>query len=668
MKSASGILLCVVCTACGGGRSSEPPPVPAPSARNLVIITIDTLRADRVGAYGYRAARTPAIDALARDGMRFTHAYATAPITLTSHASLMTGRYPAGHGARHNGMRLDLSTPTLADALSRAGFATGGFVGAFPLDRRFGLIKGFQTYGDRMPRGAPGHAINERPGRLVVDEALAWLAANRAGRFFLWVHLFEPHAPYGNPADPVEARRPAQARYDDEVSEADRQVARVIEALGADRASTLVVFAADHGEAFGEHGEIGHSVFVYDTTLHVPLVFSGPGIPAGRTSDERVDLIDVAPTVMRALAVTPFDTDGVDLEPVISGGALPARDLYAESFAPLLDFGWSPLRSLRSGSWKYIAAPSPELFDLARDPAETTNVLEAHKAEAAALGERVQRFSGTELTRRAANDPEALARLQALGYASGSKVVTDSTRPDPKDRRALAARIARVASGELQGRALERELRAILAEDPANPQAHLRLGYVLVDSDRCAEAAGHFRQAIAEHLPSVDAHLGLAGCDAAAHRFDAAAATLRQAEQIEPDNPVVIANLGLVLSDAGHPDQAVAPLRRALTLDPDLHQARFALALALARTDHRADASETARELLRRLPPDAPQRAEVERLLSRPAIARRRSYPIHHSPPRDPIRRTPPGDSGAIPAPRPRRLSNRHTTGWCSFC
>ncbi len=616
MKSAALVLICVLCAACGGGRSAESPPPPAPSAKNLVIITIDTLRADRVGAYGYRAARTPAIDALARGGMRFTHAYATAPITLTSHASLMTGRYPAGHGARHNGMRLDLATPTLAGTLSRAGFATGGFVAAFPLDRRFGLIKGFQTYGDRMPRGAPGHAVNERPGRLVVDEALGWLAGHRSGRFFLWVHLFEPHAPYGNPADEAEARRPAQARYDDEIAEADRQAGRVLDALGPDRDSTVIVFASDHGEAFGEHGEIGHSVFVYDTTLHVPLVVAGPGIPAGRTSDDPVSLIDVAPTVMRLLAVTPFDTDGVDLQAALSGGALPPRDLYAESFAPLLDFGWSPLRAIRSGTWKYIVAPSPELFDIATDPGETTNVLERHPAEAAALGERARRYSGAELTARAADDPEALARLQALGYASGSKTVMDGARPDPKDRRALAARIARVASGELQGRDLERALRQILAEDPENPQAHLRLGYVLLESDRCAEATAHFRQAIAEHLPSVDAHLGLAGCDTAARRFDAAAATLRQAEQIEPANPVVIANLGLVLSDAGHPDQAIAPLRRALTLDPDLHQARFALALALARTDRRAEASEAARELLRRLPPDAPQRAEVERLIN----------------------------------------------------
>jgi arylsulfatase A-like enzyme len=265
---------------------SREPAAPARSAptsapRNVLVITIDTLRADHVGAYGYAAARTPALDRLARDGVRFDRAYATAPITLTSHASLMTGRYPPGHGARHNGMRLDLATPTLAETFAAAGYATAAFVAAFPLDRRFGLVKGFQTYGDRMPRDESGHLANERPGRLVVDEALVWLSTHRQDRFLLWVHLFEPHAPYGNPADPAQARRPALARYDDDVAEADAQVGRLLDSLGDLGSQTLIVAAWDHGEAFGEHGEISHSLFTYDTTLRVPLILPVPA-SAGR--------------------------------------------------------------------------------------------------------------------------------------------------------------------------------------------------------------------------------------------------------------------------------------------------------------------------------------------------------------------------------------------------
>ena len=604
---------CFAIVACRTPLEAPPTQTPPPPARNLVIITIDTLRADRVGAYGYAAARTPTMDGLARDGVMFTRAFATAPITLTSHASLMTGRYPAGHGARHNGMRIDLKTPTLADTLSRAGFATGGFVAAYPLDRRFGLIKGFQTYGDRMPPAQDGRAVNERPGREVVDQALAWLAGHRGGRFFLWVHLFEPHTPYGDPAN---ARgRTVQERYDDEAAEADRQAGRVVEALGADRPSTLVIVAADHGEAFGEHGEIGHSIFVYDTTLRVPVIMAGAGLPRGRTVADPVALIDVAPTAMRLLDVAPFDADGIDLNPVMAGGALAPRELYAESFAPLLDFGWSPLQALRSRQWKYIDAPRPELYDIVQDSGETRDVSAREQPRVAELHGRIVSRSGGMLDAKATIDPDARARLQALGYAAGSGAVKGGDRPDPKDRREEAARLAQIASGELRGAALERALRRVLTIDVRNPQANLRLGYVLLDSGRCREAAGRFRSAIAEHLPSADAHLGLAACEVSQRQFDAAAATLREAERVEPGNPVVMANLGVVLSDGGHPADAIVPLQRALTVDPDLHQARFALAIAFARAGKRAEAASTAEELLRRLPGNAPQRAEVERLV-----------------------------------------------------
>ena len=358
----------------GCARESATPPARPFTPPSVVLVTIDTLRADRVGAYGYDAGRTPALDALARQGTRFDRAYAAAPITLVSHASLLTGRYPPGHGARDNGLRIDLKAPTLAEAFQKAGAATGAFVGAFPLDRRFGLIKGFQTYGDSMPRGPDGHVANERPGRAVVDEALGWLDQHRHERFFLWVHLFDPHAPYGNPADPAQARRPASVRYDEDVTEADAQAGRLIDALGADRSRTLIVVAADHGEAFGEHGEVSHSLFVYDTTLRVPLIFAGGPIPAGRAVADPVSLVDVAPTIAALAGLPPFDADGRSLAPAFEADAsgkaratpatpvLAPRALYAESFAPLFDFGWSPLRTIREDGWKYVAAPKPELY------------------------------------------------------------------------------------------------------------------------------------------------------------------------------------------------------------------------------------------------------------------------------------------------------------------
>jgi tetratricopeptide (TPR) repeat protein len=605
----------------GCGKGDQPSSKPAAPPRNLMLITIDTLRADRLGVYGYMAARTPVIDGLARGGARFSRAYAAAPITLPSHATLMTGRYPPSHGARHNGMRVDPSVPTIAERLKAAGFATGAFVAAFPLDQRFGLGKGFDLYEDRMPTTAQGRPANVRPASQVVDQALVWLRANRGKRYFLWVHVFEPHAPYGQPGD----RRPMTFRYDDEVAEVDRQIGRLLDALSADMPSTVTVIASDHGEAFGEHSEIGHSIFVYDTTLQVPLVIYGPSIDP-RVIDQPVGLVDVAPTALKLLGLEPLAGDGIDLSRALLGHQREhdnpeslERDLYAESFAPLLDFGWSPLRSIRADGLKYIAAPKPELFDVKNDAAEATNLFASRGDRARALNERVNQISPATLAPRAAIDPKSLERLQSLGYASGSPSTGSGQaaqdRPDPKDRRDVAARIAQVTSGELTGEALETTLRAILKDDPRNPQAHLRLGYVLAESNRCKEAEPHFRAAIEGNLPTADAHLGLAGCYAAARAFDKAEATLRDGSVREPDNPVVFANQGIMLSEAGQPAKSVPLFQRALAIDPDFHEARFNLAIALAKANRRSEAAAEAQELLKRLPVNAPQRPEVQRLL-----------------------------------------------------
>ena len=579
----------------------------APAVRNVLLITIDTLRADAVGAYGERHVKTPGVDSLAGRGTLFEHAYATAPITLTSHASLLTGLYPPGHGARHNGLTMRADVPTLAERFRIAGFRTAAFVSAFPLDRSFGLTRGFEEYADHMPRGADGRLANERPGHVTVDLATSWLAAHLSERFFAWVHLFEPHAPYGSPSD----GRPAIARYADEVAEADRQVQRLLDAVAPVRADTLIVAAGDHGEAFGEHGEVAHSIFIYDTTLRVPLVVAGPGVEAGRRVDAPVSLVDVPATIARLTSLARLDTDGRDLFT-----ESPDRPLYAESFAPLLDFGWSSLRSLRDGRWKYIAAPKPELYDVETDPAEERNVIDAHSTDAARLAERVARISGPDVPATSAGgDEEARRRLQALGYVSGAAKGTPGARRDPKDARELAAAIALVTSGEVTGRELETTLQSILRQDPSNPQANLRLAYVRIQQNRCADAEPLFERAIAGNVPGADAYLGLATCRGARGDVRAALAALQQARMREPQNPVVLANIGIALATLRENQPAMQALRDALAIDPDLHEARFNLALVYARDGNRAAAHEQAQELLRRMPVDAPQRPEVERLL-----------------------------------------------------
>jgi choline-sulfatase len=606
----------VCCSGACAAGSEDQPRVSPPPPRNLLLVTIDTLRADRVGSYGYASASTPALDELARSGVRFTRAYAPTPITLPSHATLMTGLNPPAHGARHNGLRPGDDAPVMAAALEEAGFATAAFVSAFPLDRRFGLARGFDVYDDQLPRRADGRSENERRGSVTVDAALSWLQQHRETPFFLWVHLFEPHAPYGDPATTAAT---VSDRYDAEISEADRQLARLLAALGNARTSTLVVAAADHGEAFGEHGEIGHSLFIYDVTLRVPLILNGPGVPAdGRAIDRAVGLVDIAPTI-RALFNRPATaSDGIDLRRAIDGTAPANRMLYAESFAPLIDFGWSPLRAIRAGKWKYIAAPRAELYDLASDAGETRNEIAQQADEGQRLAQQVAAISPPSLARAPQVRPDEAARLGALGYVSrpGRSGGDAAARPDPKDRKEIAARLAEITSGEIAGERLVPALEALLRDDPGNPHAELRLGVALVDRGECGRADKHLRAAIQSGVPSADPFISLGFCHRQRGETAAATRALEEADRIEPGNPVVAANLGLFAFDAGRMRDAVTRLEAAVTRDPDLHEARFFLARAYARLGEREAAHRHAVTLLSRLPAAAPQRPEVERLVA----------------------------------------------------
>jgi choline-sulfatase len=332
-----------------------------------------------------------------------------------------------------------------------------------------------------------------------------------------------------------------------------------------------------------------------------------------------VSLIDVFPTVVEAVGFPRRDVDGVSLLPLTRGDTPAPRDLYAETFAPLFDFGWSSLRSVRSGSWKYIAAPTPELYDVSSDPGEDRDLHQRDEARARDLAARVARYSGPEPPAQATTDvpadAESRSRLGALGYVSTHPANAGPGRPDPKDRRELAARMARVVTGELQGEALRKALEAIVSEDPGNGQAQMRLGYALFDAGDLRAAEQHLRAAAAASMPTADVHLGLAACYAATGRRDEAVRALLEARRIEPGNPVVEANLGELALEAGDAAKAVDFLGAALQIDPDLHQARFNLVRALAKQGRRADARREAESLLQRLPAQAPQRSEVQRLI-----------------------------------------------------
>jgi len=351
-------------------------------------------------------------------------------------------------------------------------------------------------------------------------------------------------------------------------------------------------------------------------------MMSGPGVTAGVRVSDPVTLADVAPTVMRRLGFeTMKDVDGIDVSPAFAGTKLPSRELYAESFAPLVEFGWAPLRALRTGARKLIASPKPELFDVAGDPGDTKNLAGEQANTARELEARVNRYSGSDLPSAAAMDRDAAERLRALGYASGSHSATSnlqtamSGRPDPKDRKELAGRIAQVTSGELSGAALIAALEGIAREDPRNGQVQLRLGYARLESGDCARAEPAFHAAAASGLPSADIYLGLAACQGRRGDLGGAEQALAEARRIEPDNPAVLANAGLLQASKGDFPAAIQSLAAAIARDPAMHEARFNLALVYAKAGRRADAAATARELLARLPATAPQRPEVERLL-----------------------------------------------------
>lgn len=362
----SAVLACLTAGCAPGGER------PAPS---LLLVTLGGLRADHVGTYGAAAAQTPTLDGLARRGVAFEHAYAAAPISLTSDATLLTGRYPPRHGARDDGVPM-ADVPTIATLLGARGFTTAAFVSTTALARPSGLARGFSTY---------------RDGAHAVDDAIAWLRAASPDRFFLWVQI--EVAPAGSDVE----------RYDAGIAAADHEMGRLLDALGPRAQTTWIVAAGDHGEAFGEHDEQAHGAALYDTTLHVPLIIAPvfswidrwPGGRAGARVAEPVTLADVAATVVPALGGAIVDADGIDLAPALAGRPLGDRDIYAESFAPLVEHGLPPLRALRSGPWKYIAAPRAELFAVLKDAGERTNLAAVEPSALRVLAGRLSSYSGT---------------------------------------------------------------------------------------------------------------------------------------------------------------------------------------------------------------------------------------------------------------------------------
>ena len=557
---------------------------------SVLLVTLDTVRADHIGAYGDKTAETPALDRLARESLRFDHAVSAVPLTLPSHATILSGLTPPHHGLRNNAAgRFPSDRETLATRLSAAGYATGAFVGSFVLDHRFGLARGFDTYDDeieRDPSSTESGALEaERPGSVVVDRALAWLEKSvKSGSsrpFFAWVHLYDAHAPY-TPPEPYRTRH-ADSLYDGEIAFVDAQVARLLAFLEENglAGSTVVAVAADHGEGLGDHGEQTHGVLLYEPTLRVPLLLRAPGLPRGRVIETPVGLADLAPTLLGLLGVgtdgakTSDAMDGRNLSAALRQGAEPAEaELYAETEYPRL-FGWSGLYALRRGKLKYIAAPRAELYDLSQDAGEATNLLEP-RARRGDLDVRLSRLQENARTPEAAADrtDETVAKLASLGYIGGNPKTSAAGDPkalkNPRDaiRSFHEFELAHLdlAGGRIDEAA--KRLEPIVAADPDNPVFRDMLAKTYRRRGDYPRSIGLYRQAVAAAPDDPEIRYNLAVTLQEAGRPAEAFEAITEAIRRDPSRPEAHNTLGIALAQQGKLGEALAEFDRAAELDP----------------------------------------------------------------------------------------------------
>jgi arylsulfatase A-like enzyme/Tfp pilus assembly protein PilF len=553
---------------------------------NVVLITLDTLRADHLRCYGYDAIETPNIDRIAAQGARFTQAFTPVPITLPAHTSLLTGMYPLATGVHDFvGNRVASGAATLARILHDHGYSTAAFLGAPVLDSRFGLNQGFDTYFDHFKlAGAEEVHLDamKRPGDKVVDEAQRWLNRHPPQPMFLWVHLYDAHSPYRPPTPYAERYRGRP--YDGEIAFADAQIGRLMTALT--RAGLLeksvVVVVSDHGESLGEHGEKTHGFFVYNSTLHVVCIIKVPG-DAPRVVPDEVSLVDVMPTVLQALGIPiPAGVQGRSLLSLVAGRTGEGvSNLYGESYPPLLHFGWNSLRCVQSRGWKYIETTRPELYDTHTDPKELNNLVSARADLAQDMRNRLRKLVSryTPSTSGPANenapaDPALMKSLRSLGYlAVSTGTFADAsgrTLPDPKDH---------IQDYELVSAALIDEEQKHYAESLRKLQQ--------------AEKAGTHSGTIRFFMAGEYFHL---------NDFPHAAEYYQAALELDPKNSVAAYYLGVSRLETGDLEAAERAFQRTLELDPKNFSAAFNLGVVYSRRQQAQPAIQAFEQAIKILP------------------------------------------------------------------
>jgi arylsulfatase A-like enzyme/Flp pilus assembly protein TadD len=606
---------------------------PEKSAPNVVLITIDTLRADHLGCYGYKQIKTPNIDALAADGARFTRAFSPVPVTLPSHTAMLTGTYPMLSGMHDfSGNKLSPQQPTLATVLKQSGYVTGAVVASAVLDSKFGLNQGFDFYYDHFDFSRLEEANldeMERPGNVVADQTLDWLGKNSQTKFFLWMHLYDPHYPY-KPPEPY-SREYSTHPYDGEIAFADEQVGRLLHFL-KDKGvyqNTVIVLSGDHGESLGEHGEKTHGFFIYNATMHVPLIIHLPGKSVAQAVDDPVSLVDLMPTVLAALgAEIPSQVQGRNLLPTLRGDKSGRdRTVYGETFLPRIHFNWSELRGAENVKYHFIDAPRPELYDLAKDPGELRNLFADKKAVADEMRAQLTSLirdnsAGKEMAEKTGLDPALMERLKALGYAgfSGGGDLTTPNRnlPDPKDRIATYELISDAIADSQHGRYQEsiEKLKAALKTEPQSVPAHYLQGLNYYRSKMYPEAVDELQKTVQLSPDYALAVFNLGMAQAHAGQIDASIVTLQRALQLDSTNFEAAYNLGVAYLQKSDLQAAAEAFRQSIAVNPELARSHRALGETLVYQDKLDEALTELRRAVELAPQDPSVHASLAKALA----------------------------------------------------
>ncbi len=585
------------------------------AGHNVLLITLDTTRADHLGCYGYAAARTPALDALAGRGVRFVRAYAPAPLTLPSHGTILTGLYPAAHGVRNNGHVLAPKWRTLAEILKGRGYETAAFVSSFSVDSRFGLDRGFDVYEDTFDPQAPLKGANaERRAEATFAPFARWLEGRGGRPFFAWLHYYDPHLPYDPPSPYMEdsAGRP----YDGEIAYMDHYVGEALRALERRGLAgrTLVVVAGDHGEGLGDKVETGHGIFLYEETVRVPLILHDPAaFPKPRVVGAAVRLADVAPTVLETLGLAgeAAAMDGRSLVPWIKDLAKPGLASLIETFYPRENFGWSELVGLVAGPWKYIQAPRPELYDLDRDPGETADLAASSPARADEMRQALERELLAVAAKSGGTSGAAAAgaadreRLRSLGYVNFAPAGGSAgPAPDPKDGIGLLRLVQEAQALEAAGRFPEAEqaFEKVVAAIPDSPEGYVSLALAQARQNRFDRAAETLGRGLARLPDSEVLLVRLGHTYLVGGRPREALETMEKALAADPRNVDALAVAASILDAAGRKPEARAYYERALAVEPESRPLRMGYAGSLASSGALKEAIDVYEGLIRDYP------------------------------------------------------------------